>query len=132
MINWNTVPHEPHISLSPHMERIEFRPRAPRGKRPRESGSFVLQPLLSTSTNAVKAEMEEQEESSLTYGCLSSTVPFERLYMSKKRTGDPLQNMVSFPPEYVVRETFQKVARTENDPDTVVSGIFRPAFSNQI
>ncbi|MCR9067189.1 MAG: hypothetical protein NXI00_24700, partial [Cytophagales bacterium] len=45
----------------------------------------------------------------LTYDCLSATVPFETIYQSEDRKKYPLQDMSTFPQEYIVIEKFPKL-----------------------
>jgi len=52
-------------------------------------------------------------EPSLTYECLSATVPFEDLYSSQERKNHPHQVLVTFPQDYLVIETFHKTFRTK-------------------
>jgi hypothetical protein len=96
------------------MPSIGFTPLSPRGGMLSSAGSV---------SKVAELSVEAPEQASLTYVCLGATVPFEELYMSEERREDPLQELVSFPDSYVVRDTFPKAHRTEFGAEIEVCGL---------
>ena len=59
---------------------------------------------LMSSTEDLVIEVEP----SLTYECLSGTIPFEKMYQSEDRINFLHQDLCTFPKDYVVVENFPK------------------------
>ena len=59
----------------------------------------------------------------LSFECISGSVPFEDIYNSQERKDDPLHDLVHFPEDNLVLETFTKFHRSQYAATPEVNGV---------
>lgn len=68
-----------------------------------------LKSSQSAFSSSIISPQSIELEPSLTYECLSATVPFEKMYQSEDRINFTYQDLSTFPQDYVVIEKFPKL-----------------------